>query len=155
MTERERLIDLIINAKRADPETGSFTEFLADFLLAYGVIVPGDDRPPAAFLRELVKAEMEGRCTVLPCKMGGTVYVVTAKGGGRLSGKEIVECKVTAMRVKRDGLTIGYSCRGRYSNGNYYNGNFTFGVYKSLGKTVFRTREEAEAALEKMKEAQA
>lgn len=41
--QREKLIDLIVNAKRADPETGSFTEFLADFLLGYGVFVPGDE----------------------------------------------------------------------------------------------------------------
>ena len=66
MTARERLIDLIINAKRTDPETGSFTEWLADFLLGYGVIVPGDDRPPAAFLRDLVEADRAGRCVVLP-----------------------------------------------------------------------------------------
>ena len=44
MTDREKLIDLIINAKRTDPETGSFTEYLGDFLLGYGVKLP-DDRP--------------------------------------------------------------------------------------------------------------
>lgn len=44
MTDREKLIDLIINAKRTDPETGSFTEYLADFLLGYGVKLP-DLRP--------------------------------------------------------------------------------------------------------------
>ena len=40
MTDRERLIDLIIEAKRTDPETGSFTDYLADYLLEHGVIVP-------------------------------------------------------------------------------------------------------------------
>ena len=39
MTDRERLIDLIIEAKRTDPETESFTEYLADYLLEHGVIV--------------------------------------------------------------------------------------------------------------------
>ena len=39
MTDRERLIDLIIEAKRTDPETGSFTDYLADYLLEHGVIV--------------------------------------------------------------------------------------------------------------------
>lgn len=39
-TDRQALIDLIINAKRTDPETGSFTEWLADFLLGYGVTLP-------------------------------------------------------------------------------------------------------------------
>ena len=37
MTEREKLLDLIIAAKRHDPETGSFTEWLTDYLLANGV----------------------------------------------------------------------------------------------------------------------
>ena len=40
MTEREKLIDLMIEAKRTDPETGSFTDYLADYLLEHGVIVP-------------------------------------------------------------------------------------------------------------------
>lgn len=32
MDVREKLIDLIVGAKRTDPETGSFTEYLADYL---------------------------------------------------------------------------------------------------------------------------
>lgn len=40
MDDREHLISLIINAKRTDPETGSFTEHLAGFLLGYGVKLP-------------------------------------------------------------------------------------------------------------------
>ena len=48
MTNRDRLIKLIINAKRDDPETGSFTEHLADYLLANGVIVP-----PCKFLQKV------------------------------------------------------------------------------------------------------
>lgn len=39
MTGRERMIDLMIEAKRTDPETGSFTDYLADYLLEHGVIV--------------------------------------------------------------------------------------------------------------------
>ena len=33
MDVREKLIDLIIDAKRTDPEAGSFTEYLADCLI--------------------------------------------------------------------------------------------------------------------------
>ena len=54
MTDRERLIDLMIDAKRTEPETGSFTEYLADYLLEHGVIVP-------------------------PCKVGDTVYSIDKK----------------------------------------------------------------------------
>ena len=39
MDVREKLIDLIIDAKRTDPETGSFTEYLADYLINSGVTV--------------------------------------------------------------------------------------------------------------------
>ena len=40
MADRERLIDFMIDAKRTEPETGSFTEYLADYLLEHGVIMP-------------------------------------------------------------------------------------------------------------------
>lgn len=50
MDVREKLIDLIIDAKRTDPETGSFTEYLADYLVSNGVTVNEwisvDDRLP-------------------------------------------------------------------------------------------------------------
>ena len=39
MDVREKLIDLIIDAKRTDPEAGSFTEYLADHLISNGVTV--------------------------------------------------------------------------------------------------------------------
>ena len=39
MDAREKLIDLIIDAKRTDPEAGSFTEYLADCLINNGVTV--------------------------------------------------------------------------------------------------------------------
>ena len=50
MDVREKLIDLIIDAKRTDPEAGSFTEYLADCLINNGVTVQEwvsvDDRLP-------------------------------------------------------------------------------------------------------------
>ena len=50
MDVREKLVELIIDAKRADPETGSFTEYLADHLISNGVTVQEwisvDDRLP-------------------------------------------------------------------------------------------------------------
>ena len=39
MNVREKLIDLILDAKRTDPEKGSFTEYLADHLINNGVTV--------------------------------------------------------------------------------------------------------------------
>ena len=50
MDVREKLIDLIVDAKRTDPETGIFTEYLADYLISHGVTVQEwvsvDDRLP-------------------------------------------------------------------------------------------------------------
>ena len=56
MSDRERLIDFMIDAKRTEPETGSFTDYLADYLLEHGVIV-------------------------LPCKVGDTLYCESAIKG--------------------------------------------------------------------------
>lgn len=39
MDVRENLLELIIDAKRTDPETGSFAEYLADHLVSNGVTV--------------------------------------------------------------------------------------------------------------------
>ena len=45
MTDSEKLIDLLIQAKIEDPENTMFSKFLADFLLANGVkIDSGKDR---------------------------------------------------------------------------------------------------------------
>ena len=52
MDVREKLIDLIIDAKRTDPEAGSFTEYLVDYLIRNGVTVQewisAKDRLPEA-----------------------------------------------------------------------------------------------------------
>ena len=37
---RKKLIDLIIEAKRTDPETGQFTEYLTDYLIKNGIVIP-------------------------------------------------------------------------------------------------------------------
>ena len=39
MDVREKLVELMIEAKKADPEDAPFSEFLADFMTAYGVTV--------------------------------------------------------------------------------------------------------------------
>ena len=123
--EKEKLMDLIVDAKRADPETGSFTEWLAGFLLDHGVMVPADDGPGADRLRELIQADREGRCLVLACMPGESVFVVVSVPESGIYA--VVETKPQGLH---EILT------------------FT----RSLGKTVFRTREEAEAALAKMRE---
>ena len=57
MDVREKLIDLILDAKRTAPETGRFTEYLADYLVSNGVTVQAwisvDERLPENFISVL------------------------------------------------------------------------------------------------------
>ena len=65
MDVREKLLDLIIDAKRTDPETGSFAEYLADHLIANGVTVQEwisvEDRLPEKDGAYLVTIEYFGK----------------------------------------------------------------------------------------------
>ena len=90
-------------------------------------------------LRELAEADKDGRVVVLPCKVGQRVFALLD------TDKHISECEVKQIGL---GNEIGFvsiepiGARGR-----------EYGVsIKGFGKTVFLTREEAEAALEEMKD---
>ena len=87
-----------------------------------------------ARLRELAEADKDGRVVVLPCKVGDTLF--------RVFAGEILEHKVGNMRY----LAI----QGRWDIETY---PFCPYVESFIGKTIFLTREEAEAALEAMKDA--
>jgi hypothetical protein len=91
-------------------------------------------------LRELAEADKDGRLVVPPCKVGDRLYEVTGR-------KTISVYKVRAIRVELFGLFIEWDIVEGF-------------VWQSLaginageiGKTVFLTREEAEKALEAMKD---
>lgn len=85
-------------------------------------------------LRELARAEKDGRLVVLPCKVGDTVYMLDS-----------VNIPVP-LRVQ--GISITYSSKTILHFGGYPIKN-AWG--DDVGKTVFLTREEAEAALEAQK----
>ena len=70
-------------------------------------------------LKEIIRAEAEGRLLVLPCRVGDVVYITGSK-----------------YRAGRDETWVN-------------TGKFRFSDLEKLGKTVFLSREEAEAALEK------
>jgi hypothetical protein len=84
-------------------------------------------------LRELAEADKDGRLVVLPCKVGDKLY--------RVFAGEILEHKVSNMRY----LAI----QGRWDIDTT---PFCSYVESSVGKTIFLTREEAEKALEAMKD---
>ena len=98
-----------------------------------------DEYYPSGRMRELIKADKDGRVVVLPCKVGDRLYEVTGR-------KTISVYKVRAIRVELFGLFIAWDIEEGF-------------VWQSLaginageiGKTVFLTREETEKALEEMK----
>lgn len=91
-------------------------------------------------LRELAEADKDGRLVVLPCKAGDTVYEVTSR-------KTISEYRVKAIRVELFCTFIEWDIVAGFVDKSI------FGVpVDEIGKTVFLTREEAEKALEAMKD---
>lgn len=87
---------------------------------------------PAERLRELTEADKDGRVVVLPCKVGDTVYFA-------LLGR-IVEKRVFSI--------VSFSNSTRI----YCDGTSEYFRPEDIGKTFFFTREEAEKALETMKD---
>lgn len=90
-------------------------------------------------LKELVEADREGRCVVLPCKIGDTIYDIQMK---KITEKTIISIPFLLSK------SVNHLCLHAINNRDALTTIDT----ENLGKTVFLTREEAEAALEKMKE---
>ena len=87
-------------------------------------------------LRELAEADRDGRLVVLPCKVGDTVYFRTYDCNGTVD-LGIQPHKVTSI--------VGHAIvRGKYTDVGLSPGQY--------GVSWFLTREEAEKALEAMKD---
>lgn len=82
-------------------------------------------------MKEIAKADKDGRVVVLPCKVGDKLY--------RVFAGEIFEHRVGSMKY--------FAIQGRWDIETY---PFCPCVESSIGKTVFLTREEAEKALTEM-----
>lgn len=104
-------------------------------------------------LKELVEADKAGRCVVLPCK-GWLELVFGDQEVFFAIDDDYEEEKVREITVRNEERFTWYDewktvvFRGTDENGLDY--EFS---PDEIGKTVFTTREEAEAALDKMKEA--
>ena len=83
-------------------------------------------------LRELAEADKDGRCVVLPCKVGDVVY-------GFHGEKTILPMVAKWIETNTDGWCIAVQ---------YAPMTPRFYKFSDFGKTVFLTREEAEKALE-------
>lgn len=97
-----------------------------------------DDTSKAERIRELLKADKEGRLVVLPCKVGSTVYTEFCD---KVVEKRIGQFHVNGYTEPR--LWADIDCVWASTQCVRWN--------LAIGKTIFLTREEAEAAL---KEAQ-
>lgn len=84
---------------------------------------------------ELAQAEKDGRLVVLPCKVGDMVYMPTERWN-TITGYEEDICD--GFHIAKDGVL---QIKARCWSGNH-------GTYGVPGKTVFLTRDAAEAALE-------
>ena len=88
-------------------------------------------------IRELLKAEKDGRLVLPPCKVGDTVWIKGDK----------FPAEIEEIRITDDGIYFAYVeyDRGYEETEVWDNCEFTL---SDIGKTVFLTREEAEKALE-------
>ena len=81
---------------------------------------------------ELMKADVEGRVLILPCKVGDPVWRIVRDGEPHITRDEVRDMYFA------DDMTLCVELVG---------GRVTF--TEKFGKTVFLTREEAERAMEK------
>ena len=84
-------------------------------------------------LREIAEADKDGRCVVLPCKVGDTVWRIVRDGEPHITRDEVRDMYFA------DDMTPCVELVG---------GRVTF--TEKFGKTVFLSREEAEKALREM-----
>ena len=100
---------------------------------------------PVDRLRELAEADKDGRLVVLPRKVGDVLWVTKNPWTGKLLKKPL-DAYVNGVKMYSHGIYVNLLFDTRKINGTRdYEINH-------IGKTVFLTREEAEAALEAMKD---
>lgn len=98
-------------------------------------------------LAELAQAEKDGRLVVLPCKVGQDVFFLD-------EGFRNEICPATVFGIEINGNTpqCPMCLRIEYASPVIGKHEYFFRLDMMLGKTVFLTREEAEAALKKREE---
>ncbi len=97
---------------------------------------------PIDRLRELVEADRDGRCVVLPCKTGDAVWIIPERGARR------AERWIVHRVYKRDAGRWCFDLKNMMLSQKRPNEfEMCRRSISSFGKTVFLTREAAEAAL--------
>lgn len=111
--------------------------------------MPGIDLPEGYGLeqvKELVEAEKEGRCLVLPCKVGDTYYTIqkTCSDGGYAKKGEYFPCESDCEYCDIRDCDKEFIIREHKFNSL----NFIVDYMEYIGEFLFLTKEEAEKALE-------
>ena len=123
---KERLVELILQTETYSPEQEEYArkwaEYKAIYLLRNGVIVP-------------------------PCKVGDVVYVITSDCSTGIEKTRVSQIKV---EVKENGK-ISYRISAPCVYDDWGKAHWTFCEF-DFGKTVFLSREEAEAKLKEVSE---
>ena len=92
-------------------------------------------------LRELAEADREGRCVVLPCKVGDVVYEI------RYTAENIKPRKHAKKKFDHSVSGCTWRMRARPDMCYVSEKKCTKSDFSFMGRTVFLTRAEAEAAL--------
>lgn len=110
------------------------------------IILKEPEQAGISRLRELGQADREGRCVVLPCKVGDTIYRVVHCDDG--SGYAVWIIRVNFVEFNdNDSIELP-----NYVIGTTENGAGTTMEFSDFGKTAFTTREAAEEALKARKQ---
>ena len=138
----------VVDRLAAYEDTGLGPEEVTELMAAHGTgileLCEYRSIGPVKRLKELAQAEKDGRLLVLPCKVGDTVWTNIAIVGDRYKSADRpypVEVVFIGMGEDKGFFHV------QYSNGRVFPFDFD-----KFGKTVFLTREEAEAALKKREE---
>ena len=119
-------------------ETGLTPELCAEFARADAegryIVMRDAEQEGVASLREISEADKDGRCVVLPCKVGDVVY-------GFHGEKTILPMVAKWIETNTDGWCIAVQYTPMAPR---------FYRFSDFGKTVFLTREEAKKALQEM-----
>lgn len=111
--------------------------------------MPGIDLPDGYDLdrlKELAEADKEGRCLVLPCKVGDTVYEWHYSMITKTIERE--EYTVYGIEINERGITYQsemWKTKGRWSFPERF--EYWFNI-NDIGRSVFLTKEEREEVLE-------
>ena len=123
--------DCLVERLAAYEGTGLEPESCAEFAQADAegryIVMRDAEQEGVARLRELAKADKDGRLVVLPCKVGDPVYLIVTKRARNHTPefRFVKKSRLTFLNMER--------------------------ILQDFGKEAFLTREEADEALEAMK----